>query len=203
DIPLLIAAFVKAYCAENRIPPVRFSDEAMERLIRYSWPGNVRELKNVVESMIVLSAGQRITAADVPVHLDERAQQDRNLPVLLGKTPDQSERELIYRALLELKADLAELKEVLMGRQSIESPVPYPLHDADFTEEPSEEETQYKKTKEIQVGTMQEMERELIQKTLIKMKGNRKKTARNLGIGERTYGTRISRIYTDQTSGNM
>ena len=165
----------------------------MERLIRYSWPGNVRELKNVVESMIVLSAGQRITAADVPVHLDERAQQDRNLPVLLGKTPDQSERELIYRALLELKADLAELKEILMGRQSIESPVPYPLHDADFTEEPSEEETQYKKTKEIQVGTMQEMERELIQKTLIKMKGNRKKTARNLGIGERTLYRKLKK----------
>ncbi len=196
DIPLLIAVFVKAYCAENRIPPIRFSDEAIERLIHYSWPGNVRELKNVVESMIVLSGGRRITASDIPVHLDERAQQDRNLPVLLGKTPDQSERELIYRALLELKTDVAELKEILTGRRIIEAPVSYPLHDADFTEEPSEEETQCKKRvfpKEIPVSTMQEMERELIQKTLISMKGNRKKTAQQLGIGERTLYRKLKK----------
>ncbi len=196
DIPLLIAVFVKTYCSENRIPPVRFSDEAIERLTRYSWPGNVRELKNVVESMIVLSGGRRITASDVPVHLDERARQDLNLPVLLGRTPDQSERELIYRALLELKADVAELKAVLMGRQSIEAPVSYPLHDVDFTEEPSEKETQCKNgvfPREIPASTMQEMERELIQKTLISMKGNRKKTAQQLGIGERTLYRKLKK----------
>ncbi len=191
DIPLLIAVFVKAYCEENRIPPVRFSDDAIEVLSRYSWPGNVRELKNVVESMIVLSGGRRITASDVPVHLDERVEWDRNLPVPLGKTPDQSERELIYRALLELKVDVSELKEVLMGRRSVESaayaskPVSYPLHDVDFMEEPSEEE--------IQVSTMRDMERELIRKTLIKMKGNRKKTAQSLGIGERTLYRKLKK----------
>ena len=185
DIPLLIAAFVNAYCEENRIPPVRFSDDAIALLSRYSWPGNVRELKNVVESMIVLSGGRRITASDVPVHVDERVEWDRNLPVPLGKTPDQSERELIYRALLELKADVSELKEALMGRRSVEAPVSYPLHDVDFMEEPSEEE--------IQASTMRDMERELIQKTLIKMKGNRKKTARSLDIGERTLYRKLKK----------
>ncbi|MFH1007336.1 MAG: sigma-54 dependent transcriptional regulator [Candidatus Latescibacterota bacterium] len=185
DIPLLIALFSKAYCAENRIPPIRFSDDVMERLSSYSWPGNVRELKNVVESMIVLSGGRRIAASDVPVHLGERTQEGRHLPVLLGKTPDQSERELIYRALLELKADVAELKEVLLGRQSVATPVPYPLHDVDFTEESSE--------KGIRVSTMQDMERDLIRKTLDNMKGNRKKTARTLGIGERTLYRKLKK----------
>ena len=185
DIPLLIATFAKAYCEENRIPPVRFSDDAIEVLSRYSWPGNVRELKNVVESMIVLSGGRRITASDVPATLDERVEWDRNLPVPLGKTPDQSERELIYRALLELKADVAELKDLVTESRSIEAPVSYPLHDADFTEEPSE--------KEIQVSTVRDMERELIRKTLIKMKGNRKKTAQSLGIGERTLYRKLKK----------
>jgi DNA-binding NtrC family response regulator len=41
--------------------------EALEALQRYSWPGNVRELENVMERAVILTAGNSITAAVIPL----------------------------------------------------------------------------------------------------------------------------------------
>jgi two-component system response regulator HydG len=41
----------------------------MKALEDYSWPGNVRQLRNVVEKMVVLSPGGRLTIDDVPVEI--------------------------------------------------------------------------------------------------------------------------------------
>ena len=40
--------------------------EAMQTLQRYGWPGNVRELRNLIESMVVLAPGREIGEADIP-----------------------------------------------------------------------------------------------------------------------------------------
>ena len=39
-----------------------------------------------------------------------------NLPVISNKTVEQAERELIYRALVDLKSNIIEMKELLTGR---------------------------------------------------------------------------------------
>jgi DNA-binding NtrC family response regulator len=51
---------------EENQKPKRFSDEAMDLLLRYLWPGNVRELENVIEQVVTLSRDQVITPADLP-----------------------------------------------------------------------------------------------------------------------------------------
>jgi DNA-binding NtrC family response regulator len=38
----------------------------MAALCAYSWPGNVRELRNVIERMVVLTHGTRLTVRDLP-----------------------------------------------------------------------------------------------------------------------------------------
>ncbi|HOE95036.1 MAG TPA: sigma-54 dependent transcriptional regulator [Candidatus Sumerlaeota bacterium] len=48
-----------------------FDLEALAALERYGWPGNVRELRNVVEQLVVLNEGERVTASMLPARILE------------------------------------------------------------------------------------------------------------------------------------
>jgi DNA-binding NtrC family response regulator len=71
DIPLLAQFFLRKFSRESEKQNMRFSDEAMDRLIHYSWPGNVRELQNVVERMVSLANGRVMGVDDLPDYLRE------------------------------------------------------------------------------------------------------------------------------------
>jgi len=66
DIPVLINAFLKEFCALHQKEVKRISDRALDRMLQYSWPGNVRELRNVVERMVLLSASETLETRDLP-----------------------------------------------------------------------------------------------------------------------------------------
>ncbi|MEQ1473384.1 MAG: sigma-54 dependent transcriptional regulator [Candidatus Acidiferrum sp.] len=65
DLSELIAHFARQVAAQNGWKEKKFDSGAVEELQRYSWPGNVRELRNVVERLILLSAGNSVMAEDV------------------------------------------------------------------------------------------------------------------------------------------
>lgn len=65
DIPALVTHFSAQICAQNNWKPIKFSPSAIETLQRHSWPGNIRELRNVVERLMLLSAGDEIGVEDV------------------------------------------------------------------------------------------------------------------------------------------
>jgi DNA-binding NtrC family response regulator len=65
DFPSLAAHFAQLVAAQNGWKEKTFGDAAIVELRPYSWPGNVRELRNVVERLVLLSAEDAITAADV------------------------------------------------------------------------------------------------------------------------------------------
>jgi two-component system, NtrC family, nitrogen regulation response regulator NtrX len=69
EIPALAEYFAAQVASQNSWKPKRFSTEALEVLKRYAWPGNVRELRNVVERVLLLSAGEAITAEEVNLAL--------------------------------------------------------------------------------------------------------------------------------------
>lgn len=73
DIPLLCNHFIKEFSAMNRKAVDGLTPEALNMLASYRWPGNVRELRNVIEKMVVLSNGTRLTARDVPARIREEA----------------------------------------------------------------------------------------------------------------------------------
>ena len=72
DIPALSSHFLAEFARAYGRRPKRFSDSALEVLLKYRWPGNVRELKNLVERMVIMVAGERIERRHLPpaVHAD-------------------------------------------------------------------------------------------------------------------------------------
>jgi two-component system, NtrC family, nitrogen regulation response regulator NtrX len=69
DIPPLIEHFLELFCAENGKRPKRISADALAYFLAYEWPGNVRELRNMVERLVIMTAGATVTPDDLPAPL--------------------------------------------------------------------------------------------------------------------------------------
>jgi DNA-binding NtrC family response regulator len=69
DLPLLMAHFLRLYCAAAKKPLKNVEPQALEILEEYPWPGNVREVENLVQRLVVMVTGQSITAEHLPQHL--------------------------------------------------------------------------------------------------------------------------------------
>jgi len=69
DIALLVSRFIREFSKENGGSVTGIDARAMKALEDYSWPGNVRQLRNVVEKMVVLSSGGKLTIDDVPLEV--------------------------------------------------------------------------------------------------------------------------------------
>jgi len=64
DIPLLVEYFLGQF-NDRYTRDVKFSDGAVERLVKHAWPGNVRELRNLVEALVASSRGNVVRESDV------------------------------------------------------------------------------------------------------------------------------------------
>ncbi len=51
----------------------KFTDAALDALVRYSWPGNVREMENLVERLAIIFRGGTIDVADLSPYLSHEA----------------------------------------------------------------------------------------------------------------------------------
>jgi DNA-binding NtrC family response regulator len=183
DIPVLTDFFVRNYVKKNNIQFKGFAPDAISLMKEYNWPGNVRELRNFIETAIILNRGEIIHSQYVKnsLKIDTFKEAPANLPVHLNKTPEQAERELIYRTLMSLKLDINEIKEML--KQMFQYGVPAASN--------VENAASIDNSKEIKPTTINGMEREMIKETLNKYGGSRRKTARALQISERTLYRKI------------
>jgi len=66
DIPLLVEYFSKIYAEENNFKLKKFTEDALEAIMKYPWKGNIRELKNVVERLIIMTEADIIKRQDLP-----------------------------------------------------------------------------------------------------------------------------------------
>ena len=183
DIPLLFQHFAEDVSRRNNVPFAGISSAAMSLLQSYHWPGNVRELRNVVESMLVLENGRYLEPQDVQKYLKEfhPKAEERNLPVPLGRSVEQAERELILRALLDIKGSILELKSVLLDH--VQSQEAY--RSAGGDPEPAQQAVEPANL------SLEAMERRIIAEALDRYKGNRRVAARALHISERTLYRKI------------
>jgi transcriptional regulator with PAS, ATPase and Fis domain len=180
DIPLLVEHIIREFTNKNNMTFEGFTDDATEELLNYDWPGNVRELRNVLESMIVLENGKKIAGEEVRKYLQTRRVEsgERNLPVRSNKTVEQAERELIYRALLDLKTNIIELKDLLTEQAGTISG-----------------NNGHREAVEINKGlSLDEMERRMIRNSLERHRGNRRLAAKELNISERTLYRKIKEL---------
>lgn len=116
DIPLLFRKFAADSADRYQMPPLRLSDDARELIKRYRWPGNVRELKNITDRISILESERLIDASVLERYLPEDAKMPLH-PVLKGRSVDEhtfnSEREILYQVLFDMKHDMNELKALV------------------------------------------------------------------------------------------
>jgi DNA-binding NtrC family response regulator len=192
DIPLLIRRFVREFAKEHDRSFRGVTPEALRLLTEAPWPGNVRQLRNLIESMVVLAPGHEIRAADIPQDILDGA--GRMLPMRVSQATRElpaQEFEFILRSLVELRLQVEELRRRLDERpqrfQVIDVGEQQPL--ADFIPEEEKEEPEaviYRPGM-----TMADVEKAAIAAALEELKGNRRKVAEVLGIGERTLYRKI------------
>ena len=103
DIPILTHFFVQAAAAKYQKELDGIEPDAQQALMSYSWPGNVRQLRNVVDTMVVLSDGPKLTMASLPADVRPAggATAVGGLDNIRGLSLEQIEREAI-RTTLEL-----------------------------------------------------------------------------------------------------
>ncbi len=69
DVPVLAQHFLDQFSRELGRGVRRVSRRAMELLIGYSWPGNVRELRNLMERLVLMTAGEEVLPEHLPPHV--------------------------------------------------------------------------------------------------------------------------------------
>ncbi len=199
DIPFIAQNIIQKQSGELRMPPIEFAPDAMNALQHYHWPGNVRELINLIERLMVLAKTRHISALDLAQYLDTSPVTEPSyLPVLAGKTPAESDRDLLYWAILEVAKDIKELKAYLMQSMQTSPPpsLPVPIYDTPieeteigYTETETPAETQALTEKDIR--PLRDLEREAIANALHITGGHRERTAKLLGMAVRTLYRKI------------
>ena len=208
DIPILLDRFIQEYMQEHNVPPIELDAQSMALLESYRWPGNVRELSNLVERLMVLSVNRKISAADIAAYLEDLDRTapsgygNPNLPVYLGKTPEESHHDLLLYSILEVARDIKEMareikemKAFVMGNQAEVRSLPvFQPEEAAFAEEDTEveyAEADVHPPAAEEIKPIREVEKEAIIRALRAMGGHRKRAAKLLDMPERTLYRKI------------
>jgi two-component system, NtrC family, nitrogen regulation response regulator NtrX len=118
DIALFADHFMAVLAREYGRRPKAFESDAIAALKRYPWPGNVRELRNVIERLMIMVPGDRISSRDL-TFLDQAPSSDSQaFPQTFASVPlhdarDQFERDYILRALAAQQGNISRTAEVL------------------------------------------------------------------------------------------
>jgi DNA-binding NtrC family response regulator len=190
DIPLLVRRFIREFGKTHERTFRGITPEAMQRLVSAPWPGNVRQLRNLIESMVVLAPGAEIRASDIPADILEGP--GSLLPVrILNRDQPGHELEFILRSLVELKLQVEELRRRLDDQPQRVQVIDLSNH-ASVADVVSEGDGDGDQPVVYRPGmTMAEVEKAAIEAALREYRGNRRKAAEVLGIGERTLYRKI------------
>jgi len=219
DIPILIRRFAVDFGETYHADPIHLDEQAKNILLKYPWPGNIRELKNLIEQLSVLAEDKMIdaeTLLQIAPHLSKT-----NLPALTKSTDGLQEREILYKLLFDMKGDLYDLKQLvfeLIRGNNLRVPDPAQLRSynnpsPDFHSAESWpmsnipevypgahtdqgpillEDKKYDKTELVDESlALEDMEKDMIKKSLKRHGGRRKEAALELGISERTLYRKI------------
>ncbi|MBQ0075488.1 MAG: sigma-54-dependent Fis family transcriptional regulator [Prevotella sp.] len=206
DIVLLFRLFALQMAEKYHLPSLQLTENAKQVLMKYKWPGNIRQLKSVTEQIAILCPKREIDVDDllqfIPMN-EESTQLATIAPQNKGSRSYENEREMLFKILYEMRGNVADLRrEITSLRKQIDEaataapmtmhsyPVvghEYPAQRAmgrdfdDFAQEISEPENL----------NLNDLGKVMLQKALEKNGGNRKKTAQDLGISDRTLYRRL------------
>lgn len=214
DIFLLFRKFAADVAAQYRMPAISLDPEARQMLENYYWRGNIRQLKNVAEQISAIEEARLITPAILTKYLPAQPQSGAftSMSTALHSGPDDGvsfERELLYKVLFDLQADVNDLKRMLTElMQRAERPaeptkdlaglLPASAHSIaspDYAE--SEEVVDEQPSREL---TKADVLREQILRALRRNNGRRREAAAELFMSERTLYRKIKELGIDENS---
>lgn len=215
DIFLLFRKFAADVAAQYRMPVISLDGEAREMLENYYWRGNIRQLKNVAEQISAIEEARLITPSILSKYLPVQTAGSA-VPVSTaagrsGREEDMStERELLYKVLFDMRADINDLKRMLAElthraerpAQPVKDPVgllPATAHSslavpADYADS---EEVVEEAPREL---TKADVQREQIVRALRRNNGRRREAAAELFMSERTLYRKIKELGIDESS---
>ena len=215
DVVLLFRKFASDFAEKYHMPAIQLTDDAKQMLLAYPWPGNVRQLKNITEQISIIETNRDITASILKNYLPEQ-ENIRHLPAVSGKREKsfESEREILYQVLFDMRQDVTELKKLVHGIMaereaangskpayyassptvvppSLEANVPtiirQPAKAAPAVDDDIQDTEEYVE----ESLSLDDVEKEMIRKALEKHHGKRKSAAQDLNISERTLYRKI------------
>ena len=205
DINPLVERFALEFTRSNEISYRGFMPDAIRIMKQYNWPGNIRELKNFVEMIMVFEKGERITVDMVNRELNDvlsdSVPDNYHLPIAVNSSSQQAEIDIILRQLFLLRQDTELIRNLLavdkdnnvlrvkpiVSNENVQiiSSIP------DSTMEVTEDGQPLIRDDAIGEIRMKDLEKEAITRTLRYFNNNRRKTARSLGVSERTLYRKI------------
>jgi DNA-binding NtrC family response regulator len=197
DIPLLVEHFARKVAEKNNIDYHGIDADAAIVLEAMPWQGNVRELRNIVETMVTLERGARITADMIQRYLPPpQTFEEPRVSQAIVRVADQAsnvhdpDAQMIYRLLLQLTNDVNDMKTVLrhLVAMSMESVTP--------TSTAIVKAPQEQPAVPVELN-LTVLERSAIEEALRRSKGNRREAAEMLGISERTLYRKITEYQLD------
>lgn len=114
DIHLLFRKFSADFATKYKMPAIRLTEDAAAYLTQYRWDGNIRQLRNVAEQISVMESNRDIDLFTLKGYLPNR---DEQLPSVVSRKTESdfgSEREILYKFLFDMKADLNDLKKLTL-----------------------------------------------------------------------------------------
>lgn len=218
DILLLFRLFAMQMAEKYKLPKIVLTDDAKAIMLKYKWPGNVRQLKNITEQMSVLSEEREIDAQTLLrfIPQDEETTQLATIaPGQGGAHSYESERELLYKILYELRGNVSDLRRDMNSlRKQLDearqlngangfaaphplapiTPVSYPApveKENEALHHPFTEDAEVEEIHEAETLNLNDLGKQMVEKALERNNGNRKKAAKELGISDRTLYRRI------------
>lgn len=205
DILLLFRLFAMQMAEKYRLPKITLTEDAKIILLKYKWPGNVRQLKNITEQMSVLSKEREINAEMLLQFIPQDPESTQLATISQpGAHSYESERELLYKILYELRGNVNDLRRDMNGlRKQLEEvrdtngigynipiasveAITHPVKANDTNKIEDAEAEEINEMNELENLNLRESNREKTIKALERTGGNRKKTAKELGISDRT-----------------
>jgi transcriptional regulator with PAS, ATPase and Fis domain len=221
DIVILFRKFASDFAEKYSMPVLRLDEDSKQTLSAYRWPGNIRQLKNITEQISVIEQERNIT---YEVLVKYMPLESNSLPALFNSEEAvdektfQSEREILYKILFDMKSDMNDLKKVvadlMSGHKSSSASMQQSAPVAsDSIQVIAQEQAQRAQTigfspEDLQQAedteefveeslSIEQKEKELILKALTKHNGKRKFAAEDLGISERTLYRKIKEYQID------
>lgn len=210
DIPLLFRLFALQTAEKYKLPKITLTDKAKLLLMQYKWPGNVRQLKNITEQISVLSEKREIDAETLSQFIPQDPESTELATIeKAGKHSYESERELLYKVLYELRGNVTELKQEIdalkkqlgehgaMTAKQYGHSLPHIANGQMATAQAEDAVAEEIKNEPAEPMTREEHDKKEIMEALEKANGRRREAAIALGISDRTLYRRLKQYGLD------